>query len=445
MSRFVVNNLPIEMFALWLLELALSYYLAVVLLTSGAAAAGLGVPKANQAFFIALAVVSTAFLIGLYRPAVFARTRSMLVNTALGGVMAFPAAWLVSLALGIDAARIVGHDWLWPIKILAVWIAALFVTRLTFLAAVRSNLFVRRVAMLGDPVTMAPTVAAVTAAQAGFIAIAAGPSRHADPLVLRRAGVLDLVATRSALVAMTATERAAFVSAGVSIETEAQFWERQLKRVDIAAIGLDWVAEIDHRAGGRFQAAIIRLGDVLVSGAMLIFTAPVMVLVAAAVRLESSGPALYRQERVGLGNVPFILLKFRSMQTNAERAGPAWATTSDPRVTRIGGIIRRTRMDELPQLFNILAGQMSFIGPRPERPHFVEKLSAVIPYYEERARVKPGLTGWAQVNFPYGASVEDARVKLSYDLFYVKHRSILLDLTIMFATIRVILFQEGAR
>ena len=162
MSRFMVNNLPIEMFALWLLELALSYYLALALLSSGAAGASLGVPLANQAFFIALAVVSTAFLIGLYRPAVFARTRSMLVNTALGGVMAFPAAWLASLAFGIDATQIVGQGWLLPVKILAVWILALFVTRLTFLAAVRSNLFVRRVAMLGDPTTMAPTVTAVT-------------------------------------------------------------------------------------------------------------------------------------------------------------------------------------------------------------------------------------------------------------------------------------------
>lgn len=445
MSRFMVNNLPIEMAALWLLELALSYYLVATLLTSGAVAAGIGAPAANQAFLIALAVVSTAFLIGLYQPAVFARTRGMLVNTALGGVMAFPAAWLVSLALGIDAAQIVGQDWLWPVKILAVWITALFVTRLTFLAAVRSGLFVRRFAMVGDPVAMVPTVTAVTAAQVGFISIAAGPALQADPAMLRRAGVLDVVATEPALKAMSETERAAFRAAGISVETEAQFWERHLRRVDIDAIGPDWVADVEQTAGGRVQAAVNRVGDVLVSGAMLVFTAPLMALVALAVRLESPGPVLYRQERVGRGNVPFTLLKFRSMQIDAERSGPAWATTADPRVTRVGSLIRRTRMDELPQLFTILRGDMSFIGPRPERPHFVRQLSEMIPYYEERARVKPGLTGWAQVSFPYGASVEDARMKLSYDLYYVKHRSILLDLSIMFATIRVILFQEGAR
>ena len=280
MSRFMVNNLPIEMFALWLLELALSYYLAVVLLTSGAAAAGLGAPLPDQAFLMALAVVSTAFLIGLYQPAVFARTRSMLVNTALGGVLAFPAAWLVSLALGIDAARIVGHDMFWPVKILAVWIAALFVTRLTFLVAVRSNLFVRRVALMGDPQAMAPTIAAVTAAQAGFISISAGPTPDPDPAALRRAGVLDLVTTRPAMDAMTLAERTAFADAGISIETEAQFWERHLRRVDIAVIGPEWVADVEQNAGGTLQAAVNRVGDVLLSGAMLVFTAPLMAVVA---------------------------------------------------------------------------------------------------------------------------------------------------------------------
>ena len=170
-----------------------------------------------------------------------------------------------------------------------------------------------------------------------------------------------------------------------------------------------------------------------------------MLVIAVLVRLDSPGPVLYRQERVGLAGRSFTLLKFRSMRSDAETTGPAWAMQRDPRVTRIGSFIRRTRIDELPQLINVLRGEMSFIGPRPERPHFVEQLAEAIPHYRERARVKPGLTGWAQVNFPYGASVEDARVKLSYDLYYVKHRSPLLDLAILFATVRVILFQEGSR
>ena len=369
----------------------------------------------------------------------------MLVNTALGGIMAFPAAWMVSALLGIDMAALFGHDLLWPAKILAAWILALFVTRLAFLAAVRSNLFARRVALLGDAGMLAPTLAAVQAGQTGFIEIAAGPTSLVDPAALRRSHVRDLVATRPALDALSPAQRVALAGAGITIEAVAQFWERHLKRVDIGAIGLDWVSGVAQTAGGPLQAALNRLGDVMISTAMLVFTAPLMGLVALAVRFDSPGPVLYRQERVGLNGVPFTLLKFRSMQVDAERSGAVWAMQSDPRVTRLGTLIRRTRMDELPQLLNILSGQMSFIGPRPERPHFVEKLSAVIPFYAERSRVKPGLTGWAQVNYPYGASVEDARAKLSYDLFYVKHRSILLDLTIMFATIRVILFQEGSR
>jgi exopolysaccharide biosynthesis polyprenyl glycosylphosphotransferase len=179
---------------------------------------------------------------------------------------------------------------------------------------------------------------------------------------------------------------------------------------------------------------------------LLLLTLPLMVLAAVMIRLESAGPVLYRQTRVGLHGQPFTLLKFRSMAMNAEEAGqPRWATQQDPRITRVGSFIRPMRIDELPQLINVLRGEMSLVGPRPERPMFVEELARAIPFYRERSYVKPGITGWAQVNFPYGASVEDARQKLSYDLYYVKNCSLLLDLFILLATIRVILFREGAR
>jgi lipopolysaccharide/colanic/teichoic acid biosynthesis glycosyltransferase len=154
----------------------------------------------------------------------------------------------------------------------------------------------------------------------------------------------------------------------------------------------------------------------------------------------------YRQERVGLFGKCFILFKFRSMTANAEPGGaPRWASKRDNRVTRIGSFIRSTRVDELPQLLNVLTGEMSFVGPRPERPHFVEQLAGIIPFYTERSYVKPGITGWAQVNFPYGASIEDSKEKLSFDLYYIKNRSLVLDVMILFSTIRVILFREGAR
>jgi exopolysaccharide biosynthesis polyprenyl glycosylphosphotransferase len=192
--------------------------------------------------------------------------------------------------------------------------------------------------------------------------------------------------------------------------------------------------------------AIKRGFDIAVSLALLLLTLPLMMLTALLIRIDSPGSVLYRQRRVGLHGEQFTLLKFRSMTVDAEQGGdPRWATQQDPRITRVGSFIRSMRIDELPQLLNVLRGEMSMIGPRPERPHFVNQLARIIPFYRERSYVKPGITGWAQVNYPYGASVEDARQKLAYDLYYVKNRSLLLDLLILLATVRVILFREGAR
>jgi exopolysaccharide biosynthesis polyprenyl glycosylphosphotransferase len=249
----------------------------------------------------------------------------------------------------------------------------------------------------------------------------------------------------SAYEAMPVTMREAYSLAGIALEPEPIFWERHLRRVDIEHLTHGWFDRLDAAPASRLEPLLIRATDIALSIGLLAFTLPLMLLVSALIKLDSPGPVLYRQERVGLHGKTFTLLKFRSMKTNAEARGPAWAQRRDPRVTRVGSVMRRTRIDELPQLLNVLRGEMAFIGPRPERPHFVEQLASLIPYYRERGRVKPGLTGWAQVNYPYGASVEDARAKLSYDLFYVQNRGLLLDLSILCATVRVILFQEGAR
>jgi lipopolysaccharide/colanic/teichoic acid biosynthesis glycosyltransferase len=179
---------------------------------------------------------------------------------------------------------------------------------------------------------------------------------------------------------------------------------------------------------------------------LLLLTLPLLLVVALAIKLDSRGPLFYRQERVGQHHRRFHILKFRSMTVDAEKPGAAvWATVGDSRVTRVGWLIRLTRIDEIPQVINIVCGDMAFVGPRPERPVFVEQLIAAVPHYADRAAVRPGLTGWAQVKYPYGASIEDARDKLSYDLWYIRERSLWLDLRIILATVRVVLRQAGAR
>ncbi len=196
---------------------------------------------------------------------------------------------------------------------------------------------------------------------------------------------------------------------------------------------------------GAVAGAVRRGGDIVGSVLLLVLTLPLLLLVAWLIKLDSPGPVLYRQDRVGLHGRVFTLLKFRSMRLDAEAAGPCWAAERDPRVTRVGAAIRACRIDELPQLVNVLRGEMSLVGPRPERPHFTAQLARVLPRYSERTSVLPGITGWAQVSYRYGASVEDARVKLDYDLDYVARRSLLFDLRILAATVPVVLFRVGAR
>ena len=177
----------------------------------------------------------------------------------------------------------------------------------------------------------------------------------------------------------------------------------------------------------------------------LLLSLPVSLLVAILIKLESEGPIFFRQARVGKDGKIFTLVKFRSMRTDAEKDGAKWAKKDDDRVTKVGRVIRKLRIDEIPQMWNVLKGDMNFVGPRPERPEFVEKLRKKIKYYDQRHTVKPGITGWAQINYPYGASIEDAKKKLEYDLYYIKHMSVLLDLYIILKTVKIILFREGSR
>lgn len=232
---------------------------------------------------------------------------------------------------------------------------------------------------------------------------------------------------------------------GVPVTDLAGMYERVRGEVPIESLKASWLIYGQGFAQGGLRSFIKRSFDVAVSAVMLVGALPLMIATAIAIRLESPGPIIYRQERVGLGGRRFMCLKFRSMRTDAEQDGIArWAALADPRITRVGRVIRKTRIDELPQLINVLRGEMSFVGPRPERPTFVKELKEAIPFYDVRHSVKPGLTGWAQVRYNYGASVDDARKKLQFDLYYVKNHSLFLDLLILIETVRVVLFREGA-
>jgi exopolysaccharide biosynthesis polyprenyl glycosylphosphotransferase len=207
-----------------------------------------------------------------------------------------------------------------------------------------------------------------------------------------------------------------------------------------------WLIFSGRKRETRFRTMVRRMLNRFLALTGLIVSLPIALLTAILIKLDSKGDIFYRQERVGKNGRLFHVIKFRSMKTDAEADGkPVWALKEDDRVTRVGRVIRKLRIDEIPQFWNILKGEMSFVGPRPERPHFVSQLSEEIPFYEYRHLVAPGLTGWAQIKYPYGASVEDARQKLQFDLYYIKNQTIVLDLIIFFETIKIIIFGRGAR
>jgi len=235
------------------------------------------------------------------------------------------------------------------------------------------------------------------------------------------------------------------LSGDVSIEESASFYERLTGRVLLDMIRPSWLIFSSRGRRARINELVrtIMHRSVALLGAIL--SLPIVIVTAILIKIESRGPVLYKQERVGKNGRVFTLMKFRSMRTDAEKDGPVWAKMADARMTRIGRIIRKIRVDEIPQFWNILRGEMSFVGPRPERPHFIAQLAQEIEYYEQRHLIAPGLTGWAQIKYPYGASVEDARQKLQYDLYYIKNQSIALDATIMFETIKTILLGRGGR
>ncbi|NPA95739.1 MAG: TIGR03013 family PEP-CTERM/XrtA system glycosyltransferase [Thermodesulfobacteria bacterium] len=232
---------------------------------------------------------------------------------------------------------------------------------------------------------------------------------------------------------------------GLSIIDGETFIEEISGKLAIDSINPSWLIFKEGFQKGPIKMFFKQLIGSMFAFVGLLLSLPVTLLVSLLIKVESEGPVFFKQERVGYEGKTFTLIKFRSMRSDAEKDGAKWAQKDDDRVTKVGKVIRKLRIDEIPQMWNVLKGDMNFVGPRPERPEFVEELKKKIKYYDQRHSVKPGITGWAQINYPYGASIEDAKRKLEYDLYYIKHMSVLLDLYIILKTVKTILFREGSR
>ena len=389
------------------------------------------------------------------------------------GIGPLSVLWRMSLALGIGGyltylmlkqftddghpARLVGYS--------AVYLlAALFVVR-GMVSAVRRALGGLRVIVVGtgpEALEVARDLAAngrsgrrivgfyPTSAEAQAELSGTGVLDRGTGLaeLVRQHGVGEVIVAvreqRGGLLPMD--ELLACRTQGVTILSLAAFYERTRAEVPIDSLKASWLVYGTGFVQGPLRRIAKRGFDIVSSAVLLVLAAPVMLLAAIAIKLDSPGPVLYRQERVGLGGRGFMCIKFRSMRTDAERDGVArWATKNDSRITRVGAFMRKTRIDELPQLLSVLTGEMSMVGPRPERPSFVAQLREQIPFYDLRHSIKPGLTGWAQVRYSYGASLDDARRKHQFDLYYVKNNSLFLDLLVLIETVTVVLFREGAQ
>jgi sugar transferase (PEP-CTERM system associated) len=416
------------------------------------------VPAAGFSAFMALLYS----FFGLYRRgAISVSSKALLGRALLAVVMGSCVAYLAleaegssRFALPLVAAAV-------PLMLVGVAMVRGFV----FLAR-RASVGVRRVLIVGtgpEALGVARDLAAGRAARHTVVGFyPAGPDAASDSLggrsVFSSSSTIDQLVQKhnvDEVIVAVREQRGGTVPMdqllacrirGIPVLDLAGFFERARGEVPTESLKASWLVYGHGFVQGNVRTATKRIFDLVASMLLLTIASPVMLLTAIAVRMESRGPIIYRQERVGLGGRTFMCLKFRSMRTDAEKDGVArWATKNDSRVTRVGSFIRKCRIDELPQLFSVLRGEMSLVGPRPERPSFVSQLQEQIPYYDIRHSVKPGVTGWAQVRYSYGASVEDARRKHQFDLYYVKNNSLFLDLLVLVETVSVVLFREGAQ
>ena len=395
----------------------------------------------------------------LYNLTVVRSTREVFIRLVQAGGTALILIGLVYLALPSLA---IGDGVLLPAAMTCL--AGILVWRVAFNHITRLHSFGERMLIIGTDAAARTVVRQVLAQQdfpyqvVGFIDD--DPARMGESVVNPRvvgtsadiaavvaAGNVDLivVALNDRRGRLPARELLEMKMRGVRVEDVNALYERLTGKLLVEDLRPSWLIFSDGFRASRLTRQTKRVFDVLLAMAGVVLALPLMLLTALAVWLESGAPVLYRQDRVGENGGVFTLYKFRSMRKDAETGVPIWAGAVDDRVTRVGRFIRQTRLDELPQLWNVLRGDMSFVGPRPERPFFVTQLSAQIPWYDQRHAVKPGITGWAQVRYRYAASMDDALEKLRYDLYYVKHLSLAFDLTILFDTVKVVLVSKGAR
>jgi sugar transferase (PEP-CTERM system associated) len=460
MLKLFGHSLPVKMLLLGMAEIFAVALVLDWLLSAGVQSSAIppdlrGEFVQSSIVFAGLAVLSM-FAMGLYDSTTISDYRGTATKTLVALLLIVPAnlatIWVFHDAFyASDNAR----TWWW-IKAPAVWVAVILFTRFVCNHALRTAVFKRRIFVLGEGRKAGAirtwvgqglnhyfeVVGYYEPAHIAADATKETPNWVEEVRALKASEIVVAVEDRRGL---PVDQLLAARLNGLAVIDYQTFCERETGRLDLEALQPSWLIFSGGFCRSAVSGVVKRGFDLIVASSMLILTLPLMLITGLLIKIESEGPIFYRQERVGLNGRTFKLLKFRSMRTDAEKDGVQWARADDNRVTRVGSIIRKLRIDELPQLLNVLKDDMSFIGPRPERPFFVEQLTHAIPFYRERHCVKPGITGWAQVNYPYGASLEDARNKLSYDLYYVKNRSLFLDLIILISTVRVILLQEGAR
>jgi sugar transferase (PEP-CTERM system associated) len=436
-------------------------FLAVLLVV---ALAGHGDPAISQtvvpsALLFSLAMVGLNSALGLYRNNLDQSWQHSRLRMAISLVLALPVAYAVFVLLpwgGAPEGQMFGN-------------ALLVLAMLTAVRGYRAHtgaspLLVRRVLVLGtgkEAVDVERSLRKLgpNAELIGFVQLHPDEESQVSPDRIVEMGA-SLAATARGLgvqdVVLAVRERRGGVLPlgqllecklqGLSVLDLSTYFERALGQVNLDTLRASWLIFGEGFRQGKLRSFVKRTTDVLASSLLILLSAPIMVLTVIAIALEDGFPILYRQERVGQGGRVFRVLKFRSMRRDAEKDGnPRWAKANDDRVTRVGRFIRKVRIDELPQLINVLKGDMSLVGPRPERPFFVEDLNRQIPYYAARHSIKPGVTGWAQVRYHYGSSLDDAIQKLQYDLYYVKNHRLILDLLILFETVGVVLTGKGAK